>query len=181
MVCALTLNVAFAFAVESLQEIHNQNVIRQKFEESCGAASLATLLNLFGIQQYQEQEILKLLNQKTDMLSFQELQKAAMALGYDTRGFQLSREILQHTTYPLLVRIENDPRFPHFVVIINFKGDFLKVFDPNFGEYISAKKEFYSVWDRNHTGGFALVVTNKENSKPLLQDLKFPNEVFFGK
>nr|WP_290879552.1 cysteine peptidase family C39 domain-containing protein [Helicobacter sp.] len=181
LVCVLALKIAFAFAVESLQENHNQNVIRQKFEESCGAASLATLLNLFGIQQYQEQEILNVLNQKTDMLSFQELQKAATILGYDTKGFQLSREVLQRTAYPLLVRIENDPRFPHFVVIINFKGDFLKVLDPNFGEYISTKKEFYSIWDRNHTGGYALVVTNKENSKPLLQDLKFPSEVFFGK
>ncbi len=175
----LALYVALAFAVESLQEIHNQNVIRQKFEESCGAASLATLLNLFGIQQYQEQEILKLLNQKTDMLSFQELQKVAMTLGYDTRGFQLSREVLQRTTYPLLVRIENDPRFPHFVVIINFKGDFLKVFDPNFGEYISTKKEFYSVWDRNHTGGYALLVANKDKARPLITPLQFPSRNFF--
>lgn len=175
------IHLAFGFCVQSLQELHNQNVIRQQFEESCGASALATLLNLFGIKQYQEQEILNVLNQKTDMLSFQELQKAATILGYDTKGFQLSREILQRTAYPLLVRIENDPRFPHFVVIVNFKGDFLKVFDPNFGEYISTKKEFYSIWDRNHTGGYALVVTNKENSKPLLQDLKFPSEVFFGK
>ncbi len=177
MLCCIHLT--FGFRVQSLQELHNQNVIRQQFEESCGASSLATLLNLFGIKQYQEQEILNVLNQKTDMLSFQELQKAATILGYDTKGFQLSREILQRTAYPLLVRIEDDPRFPHFVVIMNFKGDFLKVFDPNFGEYISTKKEFYSIWDRNHIGGFALVVANKENSKPLLQDLKFPSEVFF--
>ena len=81
--------------------------------------------------------------------------------------------------YALLVRIENDPRFPHFVVIINHKGDFIQVFDPNFGQYKATKKEFYSVWDRNHTGGFALVIAKNENSKPMIKDLEFPNEAFF--
>lgn len=81
------IHLAFGFCVQSLQELHNQNVIRQQFEESCGASALATLLNLFGIKQYQEQEILNVLNQKTDILSFQELQKAATILGYDTKGF----------------------------------------------------------------------------------------------
>ena len=169
---------SFAFSVQSLQELHNQNVIRQQFEESCGASALATLLNLFEFKQYTEQDILTLLNQKTDMLSFKELQEIANTLGYTTKGFQLSREILEQTSYPLLVRIENDPRFPHFVVIINYKGDFIQVFDPNFGAYKATKKEFYSVWDRNHTGGFALVVA-KENFKPIIKDLEFPSEAFF--
>ena len=34
-------NFAFAFSVKSLQELHNQNVIRQQYEESCGASALA--------------------------------------------------------------------------------------------------------------------------------------------
>ena len=42
-------NFAFAFSVKSLQELHNQNVIRQQYEESCGASALATLLNLFEL------------------------------------------------------------------------------------------------------------------------------------
>ena len=172
-------NFAFGFSVKSLKELHNQNVIRQQYEESCGAAALATLLNLFALKQYSEQDILALLNQKTDMLSFKELQEVANTLGYTTKGFQLQREILEQTSYPLLVRIENDPRFPHFVVIINHKGDFIQVFDPNFGQYKATKNEFYSVWDRNHTGGFALIVAGNENSKPNIEDLEFPSEVFF--
>ncbi|TLD79335.1 peptidase C39, partial [Helicobacter sp. MIT 11-5569] len=149
---------SFAFGVKSLQDLHNQNVIRQQFEESCGASALATLINLFAFKQYTEQDILSLLNQKTDMLSFKELQRTANALGYTTKGFQLQRHILEQTSYPLLVRIEDDPRFPHFVVIINYQGDFIKVLDPNFGEYKSTKKEFYSIWDKNQTGGFALII-----------------------
>ncbi|MBX7491033.1 C39 family peptidase [Helicobacter turcicus] len=176
-----SINFCFSFSVKSLQELHNQNVIRQQYEESCGASALATLLNLFTFKQYAEQDILNLLNQKTDMLSFKELQQTANTLGYRTKGFQLKREVLEQTSYPLLVRIENDPRFPHFVVIINYQGDFIKVLDPNFGEYIATKKEFYSIWDRNHEGGFALIITDKENSKPSIKDLEFPSERFLNR
>ena len=71
--------------------------------ESCGASALATLLNFFEFRQYSEQDILAFLNQKTDMLSFKELQEVANTLGYATKGFQLQREILEQTSYPLLV------------------------------------------------------------------------------
>ena len=173
-----SFNLCFSFPVKSLQEIHNQNVIRQHFEESCGASSLATLLNLFVFRQYTEQELLTLLEQKTDMLSFKELQQLAITLGYDIKGFQLSRDILEQTSYPLLVKIENDPRYPHFVVIVNYQGDFIRVLDPSVGEYKATNKEFYSIWDKDGIGGYALIIIHKEN-KPLIKDLEFPNERFF--
>ncbi|WP_232086797.1 cysteine peptidase family C39 domain-containing protein [Helicobacter winghamensis] len=93
--CFCMVSFTFAFSVKSLQELHNQNVIRQQYEESCGASALATLLNLFELRQYSEQDILAFLNQKTDMLSFKELQEVANTLGYTTKGFQLQREILE--------------------------------------------------------------------------------------
>lgn len=42
----------------------------------------------------------------------------------------------------MLVKIEDDPRFPHFVVIINHKGNYLQALDPSHGEYISSKSQF---------------------------------------
>ncbi|EOH4776802.1 cysteine peptidase family C39 domain-containing protein, partial [Campylobacter coli] len=66
---------------------------------------------------------------------------------------------------PILVKIEDDPRFPHFVVIINHKGNYLQILDPSYGEYISSKREFYSVWDRYNKGGFALIVNPKKQLK----------------
>lgn len=35
------------------------------------------------------------------------------------------------------------------------------------------------MWDRNYTGGFALIVAGNESSKPNIEDLEFPSEVFF--
>ncbi|WP_332888391.1 hypothetical protein [Campylobacter fetus] len=37
------------FAVKSYYEIRNQNVIRQQYEESCGAASISTILNMIDL------------------------------------------------------------------------------------------------------------------------------------
>lgn len=76
------------------------------------------------------------------MLSFKDLQEVAQKIGYTTKGFLITREILEKTTYPLLVRIENDPRFPHFVVVINYKGDFIKIYDPILEFILALKKSF---------------------------------------
>ncbi len=157
------------FIVRSYQEIKNQRVIRQSYEESCGASSLATLLNILNQSNFTELEILKTMSESklnTDMVSFTDLKAAVQKLGFKANSYSLDREILnQLVKIPMLVKIENDPRFPHFVVIINHKGNYLQIFDPNYGEYISSKKEFYSIWDRDKKGGYALIVAPKKDLK----------------
>lgn len=157
------------FIVQSYQEIKNQRVIRQSYEESCGASSLATLLNILNQNNFTELEILKTMSESklnTDMVSFTDLKAAVQKLGFKANSYSLDREILnQLVKIPMLVKIENDPRFPHFVVIINHKGNYLQIFDPNYGEYISSKKEFYSIWDRDKKGGYALIVAPKKDLK----------------
>ena len=154
------------FIVQSYQEIKNQRVIRQSYEESCGASSLATLLNILNQNNFTELEILKTMSESklnTDMVSFTDLKAAVQKLGFKANSYSLDREILnQLVKIPM---IENDPRFPHFVVIINHKGNYLQIFDPNYGEYISSKKEFYSIWDRDKKGGYALIVAPKKDLK----------------
>lgn len=44
---------------------------------------------------------------------------------------------------------------------MNYKGDYIKVFDPNFGEYISSKEQFYKLWDKSGNGGYILIVEPK--------------------
>ncbi len=85
-----------------------------------------------------EADILKQLN-SSDVVSFFELSNAAQKLGFEVKSYQLKRHILEQLILiPVLVRIEQDPRFPHFAVIINHKGDFVEVLDPGFGAYISS-------------------------------------------
>ena len=63
------------FIVSSYYEIRNKNVVRQNYEESCGAASIATILNLIDVKRYSENDILQKLKQNnnnigTNLISF---------------------------------------------------------------------------------------------------------------
>ena len=47
------------FAVKSYHEFRNENVIRQSYEQSCGASSLATLISMLDIKQLSELDVLE--------------------------------------------------------------------------------------------------------------------------
>ncbi|WP_249355163.1 cysteine peptidase family C39 domain-containing protein [Campylobacter sp. MIT 12-5580] len=184
IVLTLALFCAFSWAefrVSSLYELKNTDFVRQAYEESCGAASLANILNFFAFKRYNEKDILQVLDQKTDMLSFLELKEAVLKLGYEAQAFKLTKQSLEELFVPLLVKIEDDPRFPHFVVVLNFKGDFIKVLDPNFGTYIASKKEFFSVWDKEGLGGFALLVLPKDFKEFKALKLDLPSDFYRDK
>ncbi|EAB5281379.1 peptidase C39 [Campylobacter upsaliensis] len=165
----LPLFLKAEFVVKSYQEIKNEKVIRQNYEESCGAASLATLINILDDSNLTELDLLKAMSGQqlyTDMVSFADLNDAVKKLGFQSKSYKIDRKILESImSVPILVKIEDDPRFPHFVVIINHKGNYLQIFDPSYGEYISSKREFYSVWDRYNKGGFALIINPKKQLK----------------
>ncbi|KAB0577438.1 peptidase C39, partial [Campylobacter volucris] len=54
---------------------------------------------------------------------------------------------------------------------------YLQVFDPSYGEYISSKREFFSIWDRYNKGGYALIVAPKKELKKF--KLNIPKHLFF--
>lgn len=182
----LPLFLKAEFVVKSYQEIKNEKVIRQNYEESCGAASLATLINILDDSNLTELDLLKAMSGQqlyTDMVSFADLNDAVKKLGFQSKSYKIDRKILESIiSVPILVKIEDDPRFPHFVVIINHKGNYLQILDPSYGKYISSKREFYSVWDRYKKGGFALIINPKKQLKDyklnLPKSLNFEIEYF---
>lgn len=116
----LALSTKAEWVVKSYQEIKNERVIRQTYEESCGASSLATLLNILDDQKkFDELELLKIMSGQelyTDMVSFADLNDAVKKLGFQSNSYQINRENLDKlVNIPMLVKIEDDPRFPHFV------------------------------------------------------------------
>ena len=69
------------FIISSYYEIRNKNVVRQNYEESCGAASIATILNLIDVKRYSENDILQKLKQNnnnigTNLISFMQMKQA---------------------------------------------------------------------------------------------------------
>ncbi|TQR34432.1 peptidase C39 [Campylobacter sp. MIT 99-7217] len=167
----LGLNSRAEFILKSYAEIKNEKLVRQNYEQSCGAASLATLINLISDKKLSELDILQTMSTEeiyTDMLSFADLSVLAQKLGFESKSYQIDKENLNKLIgIPLLVKIEDDPRFPHFVIIINHKGDFLQVLDPSHGEYISSKNQFLNLWDKHSRGGFALILAFEKDLETL--------------
>lgn len=72
----LALSAKAEWVIKSYQEIKNERVIRQTYEQSCGASSLATLINMLDDKKFDELKLLQTMSgQKlyTDMVSFADL------------------------------------------------------------------------------------------------------------
>ncbi|ENE2263839.1 C39 family peptidase, partial [Campylobacter coli] len=99
MVALLPLFLKAEFVVKSYREIKNEKVVRQNYEESCGAASLATLINTLDDNNLTELDLLKTMSgQKlyTDMVSFADLNDAVKKLGYESKSYKVDRKILEN-------------------------------------------------------------------------------------
>lgn len=89
------LNLKAEFVVKSLNEIKNERVVRQNYEQSCGAAALATLINLLEDKKLSELDLLKTMDENklvTDMLSFFDLKYMANKLHFNVHSYQIEKE-----------------------------------------------------------------------------------------
>ena len=64
-------------------------------------------------------------------------------------------------------------------MLINYDGDYLVILDPSHGEYIASKSQFYSLWDRDKKGGYALLIKPKLEFQR--EKINFSNKIFFEK
>jgi len=156
------------FKVKSYQELRFKNVVKQKYEESCGAASLATLMNFYDAN-LSEEDLLVDIN-TTNMLSFKDLRVLATKHNYRAKGYKVSQEILENIELPIIARVVRHRNYPHFIVIKKLKGDYFLSMDPAAGERLMSKEEFYKIWF-DEDGGYILIVVPQKFKQPRLNDI----------
>lgn len=172
----LCFSVLFAdFKVKSYKQMKTKNTILQKYEESCGASALATLINLYD-NNITEEEILNLVS-TTDIISFSELKNVAEKLNFKAEGYKIDIKTFNKLSLPIIARVDNRENYAHFVVVVNSNGDFVTIFDPAIGEYIQTKKEFFDWWT-NKDLGYILIVLPKTDIK-FNHKLILPNRNLF--
>ena len=76
--------------VRSWKTLRNARVVKQNLDYSCGAASLATLLNEFYGQSVTEQELLNAMDNEESRASFEDMQKALPQFGFRAQGYAAS-------------------------------------------------------------------------------------------
>lgn len=158
----LQLSLFAEFKVKSFLEIKYIDVVKQTYEESCGASALATLFNLYSYDTDEKELINKL--QTTDIVTFNDLQKVALDFDFNAKGYKISKEIFEDITVPVIARILRKMDYPHFVVVQNLDRNSVIILDPNAGKFLISKKEFYSYWIDKESN-FILVALPKDKKK----------------
>jgi predicted double-glycine peptidase len=155
--------VAFAGPVRSLQEIRQEGVVIQKWDASCGAAALATVLTYSLQDPVSEREVASGMLHMTEPLKVKHrggFSLLDMKHYVETRGFtgtgyrEMTFNQLLAFQSPIVPILQYGN--PHFIVVrgLDHYGR-VNIADPGFGNRTMSVAKFESVWQ----GGIGFVVT----------------------
>jgi hypothetical protein len=157
-----------------------QNIVMQKFDYSCGAGALATLMRYYFQENITEAEILndivknlsetEIKKRKIDGFSLFDLQQFAKRRGYQAVGVKLPFATLPELQGPILVYLETID-YLHFAVLRGVKGDRVFLADPGRGNMRMSIDEFAKEWS-----GVALVLGKPGFGAPPKYPLKIRAE-----
>jgi predicted double-glycine peptidase len=166
----------------SWKALREQNIVMQKYDYSCGAASLATVCRYFWNDNVTEKDFLEavlqtlsaeeLKDRMENGLSLTDLRKAAVKKGYVASSGKRSLQQLRQAKVPVIVRISKND-YDHFVVFRGIIEDRVFLADPVRGNIRVSIPVFLSEWNNgNATDGVIFVVakpyTKPPESSPLL-------------
>jgi predicted double-glycine peptidase len=164
--------------VQSLLELRKQNVIVQKFDLSCGAAALATVLNYqFGDPVTEKQLTEGLIRRKEYIenpevvrlrqgFSLLDLKRVADARGYQGVGYGKLDFADLTGLAPAIVPV-SPLGYNHFVIFRGRIGDQVLLADPAFGNRTMSVEKFERVWiDFPELGRVAFVITRNGRQAP---------------
>jgi predicted double-glycine peptidase len=153
-----------------MKDLRDRNVVKQRFDFSCGAAALATLMRYgFGESVTEGQIMTALFDLPTEDeknarrrtgFSLLDLQRVAQARGYNADGFRLEPVQLNMLGGPVIVYIE--PRgYKHFAVLRGIHGNRVYLADPSRGNIRMPTYTFLESWVQNDGKGIIFVVEPK--------------------
>ena len=161
--------------VASLREQRDAGVVRQRYDYSCGSASLATLLT-YGLNDPVEEEGLlrslleplqpdELSALKKKGLSLRDLQRLAEARGFKAQGFRLHGDQLARLSRPVIVFIKPGGH-EHFAVLKGVNGGRAYIADPSSGNVRMPLYRFVDMWADASGRGVIFAVERQDGIWP---------------
>jgi len=155
----------FTKPIKTWKDILEQNIVMQKFDYSCGAGAMATLMRYYFQDEITEKEVLEdimnnldkadIQKRKKDGFSVLDLKQFAERRGYKALGVKLKLSALPKLRGPILVHLETVD-YRHFVVLRGMKEDHIFLADPGRGNLRMSVEEFSKEWS-----GIALILGKK--------------------
>lgn len=145
----------FEVPVASVQARRDAGVVKQRYDYSCGAAALATLLTYGLNDPADERSLLRTLLEPLSADEYAALQKKGLSLfhlqqlaqqrGHRAQGFRIHRSQLARLSRPVIVFIR--PRgYEHFAVLKGLQGDRAHLADPSLGNVRMPLHRFLDMW-----------------------------------
>lgn len=164
--------------VQSLLERREQNVVVQKFDLSCGAAALATILNYqFGDRVTEREMAGELIRRKEYIenpeivrirqgFSLLDLKRVVDGRGYQGVGYgKLELADLERLA-PIIVAV-SPIGYNHFLIFRGREGDQVLLADPAYGNRTMSVEKFERIWiDFPELGKVGFIVTRNGRPAP---------------
>lgn len=131
--------------VQSWKERRDFDIVKQDLDFSCGAASVATLLNNFYGQKLTEEEVLKKMDKEQMRASFADMQRVLPDFGFEAKGYALSFEQLAQLKIPVIVYLKYR-KDDHFSVLRGIDGNTVLLADPSLGHVSMSRAQFLEAW-----------------------------------
>lgn len=168
--------------VKSMAEIRNEQVVRQRWDYSCGSAALSTVLSHHLNDPTPESAVVVSILRRTDPVrvrsrggfSLLDLKHYLSRRGYESTGYaELELDELEAFEVPAIVPISLKG-YDHFVVFRGRYGDRVVLADPAFGNMTMSVFRFRELWESRIA--FVVKDIEKQDAEPVdVATLPFPN------
>lgn len=132
--------------LKSWKSIRDSRIVKQDLDYSCGAASLATILNEYYGLSVTEEDILKIMNKEDMRASFDDMANALTKLGFRGVGYAASIDQLTRLKIPVVVYTKHR-KDDHFSVLRGISGNTVWLADPSLGNRTYSKYQFLEMWE----------------------------------
>ena len=169
----------YAAHIQSMQELHFANIVRQRTDYSCGAAALATILR-YGYHLDVNETIVidgmlglsdpALVKQRG--FSMLDIKHYVEALGMRGRGYRVDTARLRTLRVPVIVLMDIRG-YRHFVVLKQVHEDQVELADPILGNRSMKLDDFMKAWPSHVV--FVVIGSDFDRHTVLLQPVIKPS------
>lgn len=153
--------------IKNWKTLRDSGVIKQRFDYSCGAASLATLLSGYYSLNVPEIKIINDMHKLGYLANFQDMVEVVNLYGFKGIGIALGYDKLATLTIPVVIYVRHNGQ-DHFSVLRGISNTNVQLADPSWGNIKLSKTQFLKIWetreDENYKGKI-LLITPKSNEE----------------
>lgn len=141
-----TISARGAVSVKSWKTLRDEGIVKQDLDYSCGAASLATIINEFYGQAVTEKDLLEAMDKGEMRASFDDMQRALPDFGFRAIGYAASYDQLVKLKMPVIVYMKHRKN-DHFSVLRGIDESTVWLADSSQGNRTYSRTQFLTMWE----------------------------------